>query len=92
MIDLKNCFSWGAPLVKHPTLDLSSGLDLRDLSSSPALGSTLGMKLTSKQNKAKQNKTKQKPLLFRPTIYFSRKSSKSFGSSAMLIIADDILL
>ena len=37
--------------VKHPTLDLSSGLDLRLLSLSPALGSTLGMELTSKVSK-----------------------------------------
>lgn len=28
---------------EHPTLDLSSGLDLRDGSSSPALDSTLGV-------------------------------------------------
>ena len=33
-----------AQLVEHPTLDLSSGLDLRVVSSSPVLGSTLGMK------------------------------------------------
>jgi len=33
-------------LVKHPTLDLSSGLDLRVVSSSPALGSTLSMETT----------------------------------------------
>ena len=32
-----------AQLVKHPTLDLSSSLDLRVVSSSPALGSALGI-------------------------------------------------
>ena len=34
--------TWLAQSVKPPTLDLSSGLDLRVMSSSPALGSTLG--------------------------------------------------
>ena len=29
---------WVAQSVKHPTLDLSSGLDLRVVSSSPTLG------------------------------------------------------
>ena len=40
---------WGsrvAQSVKHPTLDLSSGPDLRVMSSSPALGSVLGVKPT----------------------------------------------
>jgi len=37
----------GAPQsVKHPTLDLSSGLDLRVMSSNPTLGSTWGMEPT----------------------------------------------
>ena len=35
-----------AQLVKHLTLDLSSGLDLRVVSSNPLLGSTLGMECT----------------------------------------------
>ena len=35
-----------AQLVKHPTLDLSSGLDPRVVSSSPALGSKLGVEPT----------------------------------------------
>ena len=48
---------WVAQLVKHLTLDLSSGLDLRVVSSSPSLGSTLGMEPTQKQKqKQKQNK------------------------------------
>ena len=38
-----------AQLVKGPTLDLSSGLDLRVVSSSPALGSALGIKPTLKK-------------------------------------------
>ena len=45
-------------LVEHLTLGLSSGLDLRVMSSSPALGSTLGMKPTSKQNKTGEGVTK----------------------------------
>lgn len=36
---------WGA-WVAHPTLDLSSGHDLRIVSSSPALGSVLGVEPT----------------------------------------------
>ena len=44
------------PLVKHLTLDLSSVLHLRILSSSPMLGSGLGMKPTLK-NKNKNKKT-----------------------------------
>jgi len=38
--------TWVAQSVKHPTLDLSSGLDLRVVSSSSELGSTLGMEPT----------------------------------------------
>jgi len=38
--------AWVAQTVKCLTLDLSSGLDLRVLSSSPALGSMLGMEST----------------------------------------------
>ena len=50
--------------VKRPTLDLSSGLDLKIVSSSLALGSTLGMEPTLKKEKKKrplkkQNKTKR---------------------------------
>ena len=40
--------AWVAQLVKCPTLDLSSGLDLRVMSSSPVLGSALGMEPTQK--------------------------------------------
>ena len=43
--------TWVAQSVKHLTLDLNSGLDLMVLSSSPVLGSMLGMKLTLKQKK-----------------------------------------
>lgn len=35
--------AWVAQLVKRPTLDFSSGLDLKVMSSSPALGSILSM-------------------------------------------------
>ena len=37
---------WVAQSVKHPPLDLSSSLDLRVMSSSLALGSVQGLKLT----------------------------------------------
>ena len=43
-----------AQSVKHPTLDLSSGLDLRVVSSSPALGSMMGVKPTFKKRKEKK--------------------------------------
>lgn len=35
--------AWGAQSLEHPTLGLSSGLDVRAMSSSPALGSTPGV-------------------------------------------------
>jgi len=38
--------AWVAQLVENSTLDLSSGLDFRVLSSGPTLGSTLGMEPT----------------------------------------------
>ena len=37
-----------AQSVEHPTLDLSSGLDLKVVNSSPTLGSMLGMESTLK--------------------------------------------
>jgi len=40
-----------AQLVKPPTLDLSSGLDLRVVTSSPTMGSTLGVVPTQKKKK-----------------------------------------
>ena len=40
-----------AQLVKHGTLDLSSGLDLRVMNSSPTLGSMLDVKPTLKKKK-----------------------------------------
>ena len=43
-------------LIKHPTLNLSSGLDLRVMSSSPVLGSTLGVELTKKKKKERKKK------------------------------------
>jgi len=41
--------TWEAQSVKRLTLDLNSGLDLRVVSSSPTLGSTLGMEPTLKK-------------------------------------------
>ena len=38
----KHWVTWVAQLVKHPALDLHSGLDHRVVSSRPTLGSTLG--------------------------------------------------
>ena len=38
--------AWVIQLSKLPALDFSSGLDLRAVSSSPVLGSVLGMKPT----------------------------------------------
>ena len=38
--------TWGPQSVKHPTLDLSSGLDPGVVSLSPALGSELSMEPT----------------------------------------------
>ena len=43
---IEKILSWGdwvAQLTEHPTLNLSSGLDLRVVSLGPMLGSTLGM-------------------------------------------------
>ena len=41
---------WETQSIMHPTLDLSSGLDLGVMSSSPTLGSALGAKPTQKRN------------------------------------------
>ena len=41
---------WVVQLIECPTLDLSPGLDLRVVSSSPALGSKLGMELAKKKD------------------------------------------
>ena len=53
--NLKNWSAWVAQLVRFPTLDLGSGLNLRDMSSSPVLGSTLGMKPTLKKKRLETN-------------------------------------
>ena len=48
-VKIKRIYNWGslvAQSVKHLTLDLSSGLDLRVLSSSLVLGSMLGVEPT----------------------------------------------
>ena len=42
-------------LIKCPTLDLSSGLDLRIVSSSLALGSALSVKPTSEKKKKEKS-------------------------------------
>ena len=41
--------AWVAQPVKRPNLDLSSGLDLKVMSSSPTVGSMLGMEPTLKK-------------------------------------------
>ena len=46
---------WVARSVRHLTLDLSSGLDLRVMTSSPALGSMLGIKPTLKNKEKNSN-------------------------------------
>ena len=49
LLDIKAVISlgtWGAQSVKSPTLDLSSGLDLRVTSSSPMLGFHTGCEPT----------------------------------------------
>ena len=46
-----NWGTWVAQPVKDRLLDLSSGLDLRVVSSSPALGSTLGAEPTQKKER-----------------------------------------
>ena len=46
--------TWVAPSVKRLTLDLSSGLDLRIMSSSPELGSMPAMEPTLKKKKKKK--------------------------------------
>lgn len=48
-VESKHRDTWVAQLVKHLTLDLSSGLDLRVGSSRPVLGSSLGMEPTLKK-------------------------------------------
>ena len=45
-----------AQSVKGPTLDLSSGLDLKVVSLSPVLGFVLGMKPTKKKKKKKKKR------------------------------------
>ena len=48
-ISLKNIYikgTWVAQPVKHPTLDLDSGLDLRVIDLGPVLGSMLRMQPT----------------------------------------------
>ena len=49
--NVKNRGAWVAQLVERPTLDLSSGLDLRVVSPSPTLGSVLGIKPALKKKK-----------------------------------------
>ena len=46
MYDCWGTWGGGAQLVEHPTLNLSSGHDLRVLSSSPELGSKMGVETT----------------------------------------------
>lgn len=50
----------GALLVEHPILDLRSGVRLSGVSSSPVLGSILGMESTLKRPKRKKEKKMSK--------------------------------
>lgn len=47
-------WSLGAPSVKGPTLDLSSGIDLSVVNSSLTLGSMLGVQPTLKKRKKEE--------------------------------------
>lgn len=47
----KGCSAWLSQLVKHPALDVSSGLAIRAISSSPMLGFMLGVEPTLKRKK-----------------------------------------
>ena len=53
--DTKGRGGWVAHLGKHPILNVTSGLDLRVVSSSAALGSTLGMESTLKHKNRGQS-------------------------------------
>ena len=55
---VKDWGTWVAQSVERLTLDLSSGPDLRVMSSSPALGSTLGIKPTLKKKKREREREK----------------------------------
>lgn len=71
---LKNFFlwyAWVAHSVGFPTVDFSSGLNLRVMNSSPALGSMLDVELTFKKIRTKQ---KQKAFFcnhFKKIIFLS---------------------
>lgn len=56
-VESKHRDTWVAQLVKHLTLDLSSGLDLRVGSSRPVLGSSLGMEPTLKKKKKSEHRS-----------------------------------
>lgn len=45
--------------VKHQTLDLSLSLDPRAVSSSPVLGSTLGMELRKKEGEKREKERRE---------------------------------
>ena len=55
---MKSRGAWLAQLVKHLSLDLSSGLDLRVMSLSPALGSTLGLEPTERRKRERKKRKK----------------------------------
>ena len=58
-----------AQSARHPTLDLHTGLDLRVRSSSPALGSSLGVEPTLKKKiKNKKKKNHSKYVLWRDAL------------------------
>jgi len=72
LFSFKNACIWGgawvALSVEHPTPDLSSGLGLRVLSSSPTLGSTLGMEPTYKM----QNLRSHPRLVLSQNLHFHK--------------------
>ena len=53
-----------AQSIKHPTLDLSLGLDLRIVSSSPTLGSSLGMEPTLILKRIDSDQIKYRNILY----------------------------
>ena len=75
--------TWGAQPIKCPTLDLSSGLDLRAVSSSPALGSPCWVwSLLKKGEKggAWVAQSVKRPTSAQVTISHSVSSSPASGS------------
>ena len=75
--------AWVAQSAKPPALDLSPGLDLSVVSSSPALGSTLGMEPTLKkrEKESKQALYKGHVLWYRYLPIHRKKFSDMLGNA-----------